>query len=163
MTKRIRISDDSYVLVDAEDYEWLIKWRWSANGNGYAVRGKHIGNRKYQKIYMHREIAKAEKGEQVDHINGDKSDNRKENLRTASHADNSRNIGLRKNNTSGYKGVIFDRGRRKWRAEIKVNYENIHLGMFDCKIEAAKKYNEAAIKYHGDFANLNKIKGEDAS
>jgi HNH endonuclease/AP2 domain len=159
--KEIPLSDGSVALVDDDDYEWASQFSWSANGNGYAVRGVHIGNRKYRKIYLHREIIGAKKGQKVDHINGNKLDNRKENLRLATPAQNAMNIGLRRNNTSGLKGVRFEERRDKWRAEIKVNYKNVFLGYFDNKFDAAKAYNDAAIKYHGEFARLNYLnKGE---
>lgn len=158
MTKQIRISDGSFVTVDDDDYEILMERKWQQNGNGYAVRGVHIGGRKYKKIIMHRFIMKAEKGEFVDHINGDKSDNRKENLRIATSQQNSMNIGLRTNNKSGYKGVRYEARRGKWKAEIKKDYRNIFLGYFDNKHDAARAYNEGAKKYHGEFASLNIIK-----
>lgn len=157
MTKQIQISDGTFVLVDDEDFERLTKRKWTANGNGYAVIGIHLGNRKYRKVYMHREIIDAKQGEFVDHINGDKTDNRKCNLRIASSQQNSMNIGLRRNNKSGYKGVRFDKRRSKWYAEIKKDYRSRFLGYYDCKHEAARAYNEAAIELHGEFANLNEI------
>ena len=155
--KQIILSDGSSVKVDDEDYEILSQWKWSANGNGYAVRGVHIGNRKYKKVYLHRQIMKAEKGQKIDHINGDCTDNRKENLRFATQAQNAMNIGLRKNNKSGAKGVMFEERRNKWRAEIKVNYKNKFLGYFENQIDATKAYNQAALKYHGEFAKLNDL------
>jgi two-component SAPR family response regulator len=155
------ISDGTTVIVDDDDYERLSKWKWTASGNGYAVRGKHIGNRKYRRIYIHREILGAKHGEKVDHINGDKLDNRKENLRIATTAENSRNISVRKDNKSGYKGVFFASSRNKWHASIKVNYKSKFLGYFESKTEAAKAYNAAAIKYHGKFAKLNEIDEEE--
>jgi hypothetical protein len=158
----ILISDGNITIVDDEDFERLSQWKWSANGNGYAVRGEHLGNRKYRKIYLHREILGAERGEKVDHVNGNQLDNRKENLRIATQAQNAMNIGIRKNNKSGMKGVRYEERRSKWRAEIKVNYKNKFLGYFDNKIDAAKSYNTAAIKYHGEFARLNKIEEETA-
>ena len=158
MTKEITISDGTIVLVDEEDYERLMRRKWTANGNGYAVIGIHLGKRKYKKVYMHREILGAKDGEFVDHINGNKSDNRKSNLRISTSQQNSMNIGLRKNNKSGYKGVMYETRRSKWRAEIKKDYRNVFLGYFDNKHEAAKAYNTAAIELHGEFANLNIIK-----
>lgn len=110
---------------------------------------------------MHREIIDEKENEHVDHINGNKKDNRKSNLRIATSSQNSRNIGLRKNNTTGYKGVIYEKKRDKWRAEIKKDYKSIFLGYFDTKEDAAKAYNEASMKYHGEFANLNNVMEDD--
>lgn len=160
MSNEIVISDGTSVIVDTDDYDRLMKRKWSANGNGYAVIGIHLGNRKYKKVYMHREIVRAADGEQVDHINGNKADNRKCNLRISTKQQNAMNIGLRQNNKSGYKGVRYEARRNKWRAEIKKDYRNVFLGYFNNKHDAAKAYNVAAVELHGEFANLNIIKEE---
>ena len=92
---------------------------------------------------------------EVDHIDGDKGNNRIANLRAASRRQNMANYSKPENNTSGYKGVSWSRSSRKWKAYIKVMDKQKHLGCFPCKIEAAKAYNAAANKYHGEFAKLN--------
>jgi hypothetical protein len=156
----IVISDGSSVMVDDEDYEWLTNWKWSAHGEGYAMRGEHIGNRKYKYFTMHREIVGAKKGDIVDHINGNKLDNRKENLRIANRSQNATNSKHRKNE-SGYRGVCKDKRRGLWKSEIRIgDGKRKFLGYYEDKIEAAKAYNEAAISYHGEFAKLNEIEGE---
>lgn len=91
----------------------------------------------------------------IDHINRDPSDNSIGNLRKCTMTENNQNGGVRKNNISGYKGV--SRNRNLWRAEIKYNKKRIHIGYFHCKHEAAKSYNEAALKYHGRFAVFNEV------
>ena len=91
----------------------------------------------------------------VDHINGITLDNRRENLRVATHAENMQNRKLHTNNTSGYKGVESSRGL--WRATIYADNIRIHLGSFVTKEEAALAYNKAALKYHGEFARLNNL------
>lgn len=143
------------VKVDDEDYSNLVQWNWLIE-YGYAQRlVKGI------RIRMHREIMNATKGKYIDHINGDKLDNRKENLRFCTQRENSKNVKVeRKNNTSGYKGVAWKKQNKKWRASIFLNYKNIHIGYYDTKEKAALAYNEAAIKYHGEFARLNIIKGK---
>jgi hypothetical protein len=156
----IIISDGTSVIVDAEDYDWLINWKWSAHGEGYAMRGEHIGNRKYKYFTMHREIIGAKKGDIVDHVNGNKLDNRKENLRIANRSQNATNSKHRKNK-SGYRGVCMDKRRGLWKSEIRVgDGKRKFLGYYEAKIEAAKAYNDAATKYHGEFAKLNEIKEE---
>lgn len=91
----------------------------------------------------------------IDHINGDKTDNRIENLRACTQQENCRNRGASAINKAGYKGVYPVRD--KWRASIRDDQTQLHLGYFICKHEAAKAYNEAALKYHGEFAHLNII------
>lgn len=90
----------------------------------------------------------------IDHINGNRSDNRISNLRLASPADNSRNAKAGKNNTSGYKGVFFSKQAGKFQARITVNRLKRHLGYFDTAEAAHESYKTAAVKYHGEFHNV---------
>ena len=90
--------------------------------------------------------------DQLDHINGNKSDNRISNLREANTAENMRNVGKQAHNTSGWKGISWHKLRGKWRADIKVNQKQISLGLFDCPAAASLAYQIAADKYHGEFA-----------
>jgi hypothetical protein len=96
----------------------------------------------------------------VDHINGDGLDNQRCNLRLATHSENLRNRGYTKKNTSRYKGVTWYKPYKKWRAQIKTDHKMKNLGYFDIPEEAAEAYNEAAKKYHGSFAWLNKLPKE---
>lgn len=137
--------------MDKEDYGWVSKTSWSDDGRGYAVR-KVRGKNTTEK--MHRIIIGAKKGELVDHINGNPSDNRKDNLRIVKSTENARNTRMYSTNKTGYKGVAkYKNGR--YTAQITVNYKKIHLGVFDCKEEAAKAYNIAAKKYFGEYARAN--------
>lgn len=88
----------------------------------------------------------------VDHINGVRTDNRWCNLRAATRSQNLQNMGRRRDNLSGVKGVGYDRAKRRWRAQIKVDGRNLHVGRFDTKEEAAAAYAAAAEKYFGEFA-----------
>lgn len=90
---------------------------------------------------------------QVDHINGDGLDNRRENLRICTHAENTRNKRMLGANTSGFKGVSWHKGDRKFRAQITVNKRKIHLGNFDDAEMAHEMYCLAADMLHGEFAN----------
>ena len=104
---------------------------------------------------MHRFIMKPKSNEYVDHINGDKLDNRKENLRICTKKENQRNQKVRKDNTSGYKGVALMAGKY-WRAYITSGgSRQKHLGNFKTKEEAARAYDEKAKEYFGEFARLN--------
>jgi hypothetical protein len=88
---------------------------------------------------------------QIDHIDGQKANNMIENLRLANNSQNHHNLGVRSNNTSGIKGVYFDKARNKWAAETKAKGRKIFLGRYHTKEEAAKAYNEAAKFHHGEF------------
>lgn len=110
------------------------------------------------KIYKQHRIAwiymTGETPAEIDHINGIRSDNRFCNLRVVTRSQNIQNIGIRKNNTSGYKGVCFESKKRKWRARIIINYKVINLGHYDCPKSAYMAYCHAAEKYHGEFARV---------
>lgn len=87
----------------------------------------------------------------IDHVNGDKSDNRLCNLRLATDAENKRNVGKRTHNTSGFKGVTWDKANNKWLAHATLNGKGHHLGRFASAEEAANAYRDFAKKHHGDF------------
>jgi hypothetical protein len=96
-------------------------------------------------------------GIEVDHENRNGLDCRRTNLRLATHRQNIMNTGLRPANTSGYKGVSWDKENQKWRASIRAYGRSYNLGRFSTKEEAARAYNEAASRLHGSFARLNLI------
>src|SRR3990167_2096609 len=103
--KKIKLSQNKYALVDDSDFEFLNQWKWSLSSGGYAERQelKSLGG---EKIRMHRLIIGAKEGQQADHKNMNRIDNRRGNLRICTKSQNMMNCGRRKNNTSGYKGVI---------------------------------------------------------
>ncbi|MBE3141457.1 MAG: HNH endonuclease [Thermoplasmata archaeon] len=105
-------------------------------------------------IYIHRLIMNAPHGIDVDHIDMDKLNNQRGNLRLCTRSQNMMNSGKRANNVSGYKGVSLV-GGKYIRAQIRVNGEKIHLGNFPDSISAAKAHDEVARKYHGEFARTN--------
>ena len=152
--KIIYVSRGGDMIVDDDVYEWASKNRWHVDSKGYARRKQRYGPRKENKthiIRLHRLIINAPEDMQVDHINGNKLDNRRENLRLCTNAQNCQNQTKRKTNTSGYKGVCFHKKTNKWTAAISVNYKRIYLGLFNTAAEAGKAYSEAAKKYHKDF------------
>ena len=153
---KIRLFDGHFTTVDDADFEWLSQWKWHYK-DGYVVRTQYVkgSGRKNQRnvhIRMQRLILGNPKGLLVDHINGDKLDNRRTNLRLATHTENHQNRNKQTNNTSGYKGVFLHNLRLKkpWRARIAIPGDpNKHLGFFATRKEAAQAYNAAATKYHG--------------
>jgi hypothetical protein len=158
VAKEIQLTKGKVAIVDDDMFDYLSQWRWYYHKNGYALRNQRVygENRKYC-IRMHRLIAGAPKGFDVDHINGNKLDNRRDNLRVATRSENNYNKGTQVNNTSGYKGVCWSKQRKKWRSRIVVEGREMHLGFFHCKHEAAEAYNKAALNYHGEFAQINDI------
>jgi hypothetical protein len=144
------------VLIDDDDYPRIgsIDWHLLAGkGKIYFRKSKYLGNNKRNTILLHRVIANAPAGKEVDHINGDTLDNRKCNLRICSRVQNSRNRKPGPNKT-GYKGVFYREDRKKFTAQIRVNYKMYFLGYFDTPEEAYQAYCEASKKYHGDFGRI---------
>ena len=138
-------------LVDAEDYEMLCRFSWHLHSQGYATA--RIGS---ATVYMHHFIIKIPNGHVTDHANGNKLDNRRSNLRTASKRQNAYNSKMRTGTLSPYRGVTRDVKRNgKWQANIRINGKRIHLGYFENDIDAARAYDRAAYEHHGEFAKLN--------
>ena len=159
MSKSISLTRGKSTIVDDGDFEWLNQFKWYAVKAGktfYAVRAVRVGL-KQKKVFMHRFILGLDFGDQRqgDHINMDGLDNRRSNLRIATHAQNQRNGRKQANNKSGYKGVSWSNERGKWYAKIKVNGKKKHLGYFDDPEEAGRAYDYAARELHGEFANTN--------
>lgn len=154
--KQIPLTQGEFALVDDSDYEFLMQWKWQYHSAGYARRDYQIDNKKY-KVYMHRVIIGVENGLVTDHINGNKLDNRKENLRLCSQRQNSMNSHETKNSSSKFKGVSLFKRDSNWSSGITVNGKKKHLGYFLSETDAAAAYNEAAIKYFGEFAKLNEV------
>ena len=160
MAKEIQLTQGKVAIVDDDMYDYLNQWKWYANeinGKFYAVRSLRI-NKKCTCILMHRLITNNNNSKMhTDHCNANTLDNRKENLRicTAQQNNFNRNIGVR--NTSGYKGVSWHKVAKKYSVTIEINKIKHYLGLYINIKEAAKIYNDAAIKYHGQFAKLNKI------
>ncbi len=151
-------------LLDDADYEQLKGFSWHMNSYGYAQRcvAKRIAGKREAKTFsMAREIMKAPSDLQVDHINHDKLDNRKENLRLCSQAENLLNKPF--NNGKNYlvKGVYYRKGRRQWYVVLEAKGIRHYVGSYLSQIEAICAYNKAAKKYHGEFAYLNPIPEND--
>src|SRR6266436_3752554 len=154
--KYILLTQNRKTLIDDEDFEWLNQYKWSVNSSNYPSRYGYI-NGKRVFITIHRFIMNPPVRMQVDHINGNRFDNRKENLRICTRSQNCTNRKSWKPNISGYRGVTFHKTTKKWRATIKIKQQKITLGLFFNKEQAALAYNQAAIAYFGEYAVLNNI------
>jgi hypothetical protein len=150
-------------FLDFPDYDFVkdFLWGWDAS-NGYVKTDRIINNNKKEKLYLHRLILEKNgidlSNREVDHINGNRLDCRKINLRPCEIQENRQNVSKRKIATSQYKGVYYDKTREKWVCCIS----NKNIGQYrrrcNSEIEAAKKYNELARDFFGEFAKLNDIK-----
>jgi hypothetical protein len=123
----------------------------TVNKHGYVVFGIN-----QKKMYAHRAIFFMHHGflpKNIDHINGNKLDNRIENLREADSSQNGHNTFIRKNNTSGVKNVTWNKALQKWQAKLRAESRIIHLGYFDNIESAIPVLIKARVKYHGQFAN----------
>lgn len=161
--KYIALTQGKLTLVDEEDYAWLMQWNWRFHWTGYAVRTESLGDqsikfRPRRMIHMHRRIMEEPEGLEIDHINGDRSDNRRSNLRIGTRSQNCQNSLKRANPTSSkYKGVSWIQAHGKWSARIKHNNKLIHLGYFDTEDEAGCAYNVAALNLYGEWAKVNPL------
>lgn len=162
--KKLKLNNNMEALVDDADYNWLNQWKWKAykasTAHGYYIM-RHEKQKKGKSItiYLHRFIMNAPKNMQVDHRDMNGFNCQRANLRLATHTQNKWNRLRYKNSVSKYKGVDLHKQSRKWRARIGIGIKNkpIELGLFTSETDAAKAYNQAAIKYHGEFARLNTI------
>lgn len=146
-------SNEEEFYFDLEDYELIKDYCWHKRPNGYIV-----SDSTNQTIHMHRLVMGLEGNDnyEIDHKKKNtQNDNRKNNLRIASHSENMRNVGIRNNNTSGVTGVNWDKRYEKWRARICVNKNQIELGYFDDFKEASKVRKEAEEKYFGEWSYDN--------
>ena len=150
MSKYIEITQGQKTLVDDEDYDYLNQWRWNAswsnNTKSFRVRRFTISGT----IYLHRVIMNAPKDFQVDHINHDTLDNRKENLRLVTNSQNMINRRVQSNNTSGVKGVY--KNGNKFVAQIWIDGKSQYLGIYKNFKDAEIARRDAEIKIHGQYA-----------
>ncbi len=152
--KQIHLSNGQIALVDNVDFCLLSKYRWCYQ-EGYARRKETISKGKRRLILMHRQILHAPSNLEVDHIDSNGLNNQRCNLRLCKRSGNCRNANVRSDNTSGFKGVSFNKRNNKFRAYIMCNKVNRHIGYFSSAKAAAYAYDRAAKKFHGKFAKLN--------
>lgn len=151
--RKIILPKGKYALVDDEDFNYLNQWKWHLSQKGYVIRRRYKTTNEFKNIWMHRLINKTPDGFDTDHINRNKLDNRKCNLRAVTHAENMRNQKKYKSNTSGVVGVHWQKEIDKWRVRISFDGKRISLGIYDsiedavlARKEAEKKYNYYYIK-----------------
>lgn len=160
--KTIQLTQGMIAIVDDEDYDRLSQHKWQAGRNGRSwtarkLQGRREGEGNRQAIWMSRDIMKAPKGLQVDHIHHDDGviDNRKENLRLATQQQNSQNRRQRVSSKTKLKGVRRSNRSVRWKAVIEIKGKKVPLGLFEDEIDAACAYDAAARILYGEFAHTN--------
>jgi len=133
------------VLINRADIKNIDIYNLSISTDGYVVIGK--------KTQLHRKITNCPDNMEVDHINRNPLDNRRENLRVCTHSQNCMNRPKQSNNTTGYKGVTYRKRDRRYEAQIKAKGKKYWLGSFTTAEEASQAYKEAATRHHGQFMN----------
>jgi hypothetical protein len=154
----IALTQGKNAIVDIADYELLNQFNWHAlwsedTKSFYAARNRPSCNKGTD--YMHRVILGCKPGEEGDHWNHNTLDNRRENLRKCTKGQNMANMRTPPRNTSGYKGVYWNKAARRWQAYITINKRHTYLGLFNQLKDAARAYDKAAKKHHGEFAHTN--------
>lgn len=150
-------------IVSLEDELLLRKHTWTVANVGGNMRVKTT-LQGCKTLLIYRVIMEPEKGMVVDHINGDTLDNRRENLRVCTQGENLRNrTKLSSQNTSGVNGVCWVKKSKKYMAQIRFQYQNIYLGLFDTIEEAAEARREAELAYYGEYAPENTVRGDELS
>lgn len=164
--KAINLTKEMVSIVDDNVYDEISKYKWYCSV-GYAMcdlrRTKKNVPYKGQQLMMHRLVMMLNghdlNGKYVDHINGDRLDNRYVNLRICTQAQNSYNAGKKKIGCSVYKGLFIDKRRpnsiNKWGIQIKINYKSNHIGFINDEVLAAKIYDSVVRYYHKEFAKTN--------
>jgi hypothetical protein len=152
MPQHISLTKGFFAVVDNDDYHSLNQFSWFYTNSGYA-RCAYSQNGKLRYLYMHRVIMAARRGQLVDHIDGDRLNNTRANLRIVTANENNWNRARNQNSSSPYKGVTLD--SRGWQARIRYYTQSIHLGYFTDGALAAQVYDTAAQLFFGEYARLN--------
>lgn len=156
------LTKGQHTVVDDDVYEWASKFKWMASESPrtkhtyYAVRReRRPGPSRQRTVILHREIMGAPKGVLVDHEDGDGLNNLRDNLRLCTVGQNTQNQRIRKDKSSQYKGVSWNKRQGVWDARVCSAGRKIFLGLFREELDAARAYDSAALRLHGTFARLN--------
>ena len=142
--KRIKLNNGEYTLVDNDVFELIGHLKWYIHTHGYVTRVFwNTETKKYYTVYLHRYVMGAKKGQEIDHINQRKLDNRKENLRFCNRSQNMHNVNYKR---SSHLGVTYNKVGRHWVSKIRINGTRMHLGCFKYKKEGMKAYQLALSK-----------------
>ncbi len=147
----------AWAMVDDEDYDRCAQFSWYLMGNGYVgrnTRQSEYVNGEIKRIYLHRFIMNTPVGMDTDHIDMDKLNNQRSNLRACTRAQNMFNCGPMTSNKSGAKGVSWSTKDRRWVAQIKIDGKQTRIGSYKEKASAIAGYQRAAAKIHGEFLRL---------
>lgn len=158
--REITLTKNKIALVDDEDWLWLNAWKWKLSTQGYAVRNGSGAHTQRKAVSMHRQVVHCPAHLWIDHINGNRLDNRKINLRVCNQAENTYNQLRLYSNKHGFPGVQWHKGKKRWRAKITIQNICIYLGEFKELEQAAKAYEAAVLKYHGEYAAILPIPAE---
>lgn len=164
MAREIPLTQGMVAIVDDEDFDLLLQWKWhalklvrpSGRVDWYAVRGKWRNGKRHQ-VMMHRLIMEVPVGLEVDHCDGDGLNNRRENLRICTHKQNMGNRGPVAGCSSRFRGVSWSKWHARWQARIRSDGKLRVIGYFDSEEDAAHAFNLAATEEWGDFAQLNDV------
>jgi hypothetical protein len=150
--KYIKLTQDKQTMVNDEDFEHLSKYKWYFKRQGYAVRNtEYIRGQARGCVWMHREIMNTPPGFETDHINGNKLDNRRSNLRIVTKSQNQWNR-KKQSGSSKYKGVYWNKANRRWHVQLQMNKKKIWLGYYETETEARKAYEAGVGKFFGRYA-----------
>jgi len=161
--REIPLTQGQVTVVDATDYEWLTQWKWFAirntGGAYYAQRNIKIDGKWGSVIQMQRQILGLESGDRrkADHADRDTLNNRRENLRIATHAQNRANS--KTSAASGLKGAYYRKDRGRWQGQIRVDKKCISLGFYDSPELAHEAYRVASLEHFGEFSRVGAIDG----
>lgn len=158
--RAIPLTKGLYTLVDESDYDYLMQWNWYARSGDGFIYASRTDYKTKNIINIHSVLCPSADNKEPDHIDGSGLNNRRNNLRPATHQQNMWNRKSVTGSSSKYKGVDWYAASGSWRAYIKIDGKQKHLGCYRNEDDAARAYNEAAKELHNQFAKLNPVEGK---